>query len=81
MKAPIERLLDQVEFKYVVDIKTQTGLPFVTHEGILKLGDIEITVCQLSTGARIIPESELEKLFPNFKEILQDYSPEKETQF
>ncbi len=61
----INKLLDTVDW---APIKYEGGepkedLPFVTHEGVLKILNIEIKVCQLSNGMRVIPEGELERLF------------------
>jgi hypothetical protein len=61
----IDKLLDNVIW---VPVKYEDGeprenIPFVTHEGILRLLNQEIKVCQLSNGMRIFPEGELEKLF------------------
>jgi hypothetical protein len=60
-KTPIELMLDEVEFHPI----SRQGLyePYVTHEGILFLGDISITVVVLNTGQRVIPKKELEKVF------------------
>jgi len=37
------------------------GYPVVTHEGIITLRNLELKVCQLSNGMRIIPEEDLRK--------------------
>ena len=60
-KTPIELMLDEVEFHPI----SRQGLyePYVTHEGILSLGEISITVVVLNTGQRIIPKEQLEKVF------------------
>ena len=39
------------------------GLPYVTHEGTLEVGDFTFHVYQLSNGQRIIPCDEVEKFF------------------
>ncbi len=71
MKSPTDQLLDQVEWKPVIEPTKSddngnpepvNDLPFVTHEGILKLGEIELKVVQLSDGRRVFPAAELEKL-------------------
>jgi hypothetical protein len=61
----IDKLLDKVKWTPVkyVDGDPRENLPHVTHEGVLKISDIEMKVCQLSNGMRIFEESELEKLF------------------
>ncbi len=65
MKSPIEHMLDKVEYTpVVVNEKDRTSdLPFVTHQGTLTIGDVAIQVLVLNNGQRIIPKSEMEKLF------------------
>lgn len=56
-------MLDKVDF---VEVKTDVvpgGLPYVTHEGKLTIGEIEVMVYVLNTGERIIPAGEIERLF------------------
>lgn len=62
-KTPIEILLDQVELKEVENPKPTSDLPYVTHSGILKLGEVEIEVMVLNTGERVISEDSINKLF------------------
>lgn len=64
MKSNIEILLDSVDYKPVnFNVsEVESGLPHVTHEGTLNLGPISIQVLVLSTGERIIPESEIMRL-------------------
>lgn len=64
--SPIEKLLDSITYVPTNFVKeTDSDLPYATHEGILKLGEVEIKVVQLSNGQRIIPQGELEKIFGN----------------
>lgn len=66
MKTPIETMLDQVELTPVEYTGGSTeGLPYVTHEGKMQIGDISLTVYVLNTGQRIIPAEELEAFFAN----------------
>lgn len=62
-KTPIDILLDEVDYTPVEVDRGDSDLPYVTHEGTLKLGDIELQVVVLNTGQRIIPTEELEKFF------------------
>jgi hypothetical protein len=62
-KTPIEAILDKIEYKPTGRTEGQEGLPYVTHEGILRLGEAELTVYVLNTGERIIPEEEIVKFF------------------
>lgn len=78
-KTPIEALLDEVEYYDVDPPKDADGLPYVTHEGFLKIGGIEIQVVVLNTGQRIIPKTELERLFgEDFEDLLNDLNRCKE---
>jgi len=63
-KLPIDILLDQVEWKPItVRQDLSDEMPYATHQGILKVGDIEMEVVQLSNGMRVIPEQSLIKFF------------------
>jgi len=55
-RKPIEIMLDNVVWTPVdTDGDLHEGLPFVTHEGVLKIPNgPDIPVYQLSTGIRII---------------------------
>ncbi len=63
-KSPLEVLLDKIDLTPVEMIDHPTdGTLYATHEGFLKLGTLEIRVLVLNNGARVIPESELDKVF------------------
>ena len=47
------------------------GLPFATHQGLLKIGEAELLVYQLNTGQRVIEQSSLAKFFGVSVEELQ----------
>ncbi len=64
----MDHILDQLEWKKVqCDENSNDDIPYVTHEGIIKLpfGDelIKLKVYQLSDGNRVIDENDLNKLF------------------
>jgi hypothetical protein len=40
----------------------EDDLPFVTHEGIVKIGDLEFTVMTLSNGERVIEGESFKRL-------------------
>ena len=67
MTTNMNALLNNVEWKKIVcaepDEMPAGDIPFTTHEGVLRIKDIEIPVYQLSDGTRIIPEEALIKLF------------------
>lgn len=62
-KTPIEAILDKLEYTPTSAEPNKEGLPYVTHEGTLQIGEISIRVCVLNTGQRIIPEEELKRVF------------------
>lgn len=43
-------------------IPSADELPFVTHEGTIKLGDLEITVMRLSNGESVIEAESFQRL-------------------
>jgi hypothetical protein len=61
MKAPIDMILDGLEWKPLTGEITadDSGLPYATHEGILRIGGAEFRVYQLNTGQRVIDEESL----------------------
>jgi hypothetical protein len=65
LKSPIDRALDTVDW---VECKGESpvdddGLPYATHEGVLKLGSIELKCYQLSNGQRVIDAADAERFF------------------
>lgn len=79
-KSPLDKLLDQVDWQpsssWHGQIMAELGeaadsIPFITHSGVLKLGEMgSIHVVMLSDGQRIIPEGEIERVFPGWKELM-----------
>lgn len=61
MSAPIERLLDSLEWIPVEPPQSggDSDLPFVTHSGQLSLDGCELRVYRLSNGERIVDEDDL----------------------
>ena len=63
-KTPIDVMLDNVNYIPVnTENNNDDGLPYVTHEGILNIADLSITVYVLNNGQRIIPREEMERIF------------------
>ncbi len=62
-KNPIEHMLDNLEYIPTNGTPNEDGLPYVTHEGLLKIGELSIKVHVLNTGKRIVSEEEIEKVF------------------
>lgn len=65
MTAPIETLLDQVEWTECEDTsqKGDEGMPYATHEGRLSLGGFNMTVYKLSNGQRVLDANDVQSLF------------------
>ena len=63
MKSPIETLLDQVEWKETPETESVEGLPYATHEGVMRVGDFEFKCYQLSNGTRVISKESMEAFF------------------
>lgn len=71
MSAPINEMIDKVVKPVPKPANLKEGDTYATHEGILKLGDIELEVFLLNTGQRIISEESLKKFFgDDFTNIL-----------
>lgn len=62
---PTEILLNKVQWTKVAVDKgnTGTGMPYVTHQGTLKLDDVELRCYQLNDGRRIFDAEDIERLF------------------
>lgn len=62
-KKPIDIMMDAVDWKETNQKPNKEGIPFATHTGILKIGEITLDVCVLNTGVSIIAQDSLEKMF------------------
>lgn len=66
-KTAMDKLLDEVSNWQPTGTvgAGATDLPYITHEGVLELKavGISVKVHQLSNGMRIIPQDELERVF------------------
>ena len=62
MTTPIEAMMNQVEWRKVDD-KTNSKLPWVTHEGLLKIADIKLRCYRLNDGRSIINSDDMHELF------------------
>lgn len=60
---PIEQLLNEVEFTPLGSKPNDSGLPYATHTGIMKIGEVEIEVSVLNDGRRIISTDAMDKVF------------------
>ena len=64
-KTPIEALLEQVDWKPTGGAAEhqESDLPYATHEGIVKIGDMELRCYQLNTGQVILNADDVHKFF------------------
>ena len=63
-RTPIDLILDAVEWKALATGEpSDDGIPVATHEGILRIGNAELKVYQLSNGVRVIEEQSLVRFF------------------
>lgn len=65
MKTPIETLLDEIDYTPLDVTPTKDNTPYATHEGILNIGNVSITVYVLNTGQRVIDKESINKVFGN----------------
>jgi hypothetical protein len=64
MRTPIETMIDGVVAEILPPDTAaerekeyrETGTPYATHSGVLKIGDLELKVYRLNTGQSIIGE-------------------------
>jgi len=64
MKTLIEMMLDGIEWKPrrgVVD--HSSDLLYATHEGVLRIGDLELRCYTLNTGQRVFSAEDIEDFF------------------
>lgn len=55
---------DSIEFKPLPATPfTDDGIPYATHDGVFRLGTVEIRVYQLSNGKRVLDADDMERLF------------------
>lgn len=66
MSAPIESLLDLVEWEVIerpADYIYMPDIARATHKGVLTIGDFKFRCYQLSTGQRILNSEDVERFF------------------
>lgn len=59
-------MMDKVVWEIVPYRKSDqddSDLPWVTHSGVLKIGDIEIPCCRISTGEALLDADAVARLF------------------
>ncbi len=69
MSSPADQLLNAVDWQpngnHQPDWK-EGDIPYATHEGVFRLGDLSIRCVQLNTGERLLVAEDVEKLFGSF---------------
>jgi hypothetical protein len=62
---PIEKIIAELPMTPVAGRSDDidTGIPYVTHEGVLQLAGCELRVFQLSNGKRVISAKDVHKMF------------------
>jgi len=64
MKTPIEMMLDGIEWKPCRgEVDHSSDLPYVTHEGVLRIGLNELRCYTLNTGERVFDADDIKELF------------------
>jgi hypothetical protein len=71
-EAPIEKLLDQVDWKGLPQASPSFAgdpdVPYATHEGTLELGELRLRCYQLNDGRRIFDAEDVAALFESGEE-------------
>lgn len=72
MSEPIEQIIDSVDWRSVDrrPQKNEEDLPYVTHEGVMCIGDIEFKVYRLSSGEAVIDADDMQNHFGTLLEGL-----------
>ncbi len=63
IKTPMSKLLDGLKWKKLPALTEDFDLPYATHVGVLRIGELSLRVYQLTTGERVINQEDLEKFF------------------
>jgi hypothetical protein len=62
MPSPINALIDACVHPVTVSpADRDSGIPYVTHTGILELGEVKLTVHVLNTGQRVMDKATAER--------------------
>lgn len=68
-------MLDDVKFEALPTIPEadrEPGIPYATHRGVLKIGDVEIECVVLSDGQRLLVGDAIEKLVEGLRTLGRD---------
>ena len=70
----IDAFIDSIVTPVVYETPPDTsdGLPYVTHEGVIAIEGITLKVYVLSNGVRVIDKEDLENLFPDIFQQLNE---------
>lgn len=63
-RTPMEIMLDRIAWEEVPEPADDSdGIPYATHKGVLRLGDVELRCYVLSNGKRVFNGDDIERLF------------------
>ena len=65
-KTPMDTMLNMVEWEEICqpeDVMNNDEIPWATHSGVLRVGDLELRCYQLSDGRRILNAEDVEAFF------------------
>ena len=65
--SPMDALLDAVKWVETGSAADESGLPYATHTGVLRIFDIDIPVFQLNTGQRVIDGRAFEEMLEGLR--------------
>jgi hypothetical protein len=63
-------MLDAVKWAPLEIVEPDPTMPFATHSGELVIGGICIKCYRLNTGQAVIEDESLERLFPDWRELM-----------
>ena len=63
MKTPIEMMLDGIEWRPCEGVVDHSSDLYATHEGVLRIGDLELRCYTLNTGQPVFSAEDIENFF------------------
>lgn len=68
-KTLIDLMLDKINWiQYEDEERHNSELPYATHSGVLKIGDIELKCYRLNNGMAVFDADDIENFFDNLFE-------------
>lgn len=62
-KTPVEMLMDSADWTAVDVQPAEDGLPYATHEGVLRLGGFSLRCYRLNTGEAVFHADDVNAFF------------------